>query len=115
PLSNDSSFVEKAMAVKRANKADFAQHCLEQYRMRFDPDSIFDVQIKRLHEYKRQLLNALHVIRLYLDAKRDPDALRAPRTVLFGAKAAPGYRQAKLIIKLINSVADVINGDVDLG
>jgi glycogen phosphorylase len=115
PLSNDSSFVEKATAVKRANKADFAQHCLEQYRMRFDPDSLFDVQIKRLHEYKRQLLNALHVIRLYLDAKRDPEALRAPRTVLFGAKAAPGYRQAKLIIKLINSIADVINGDVDLG
>jgi starch phosphorylase len=101
--------------VKRANKADFAQYCMKHYRMRFDPDSLFDVQIKRLHEYKRQLLNALHVIRLYLDAKRDPNALKAPRTVLFGAKAAPGYKQAKLIIKLINSIADVVNGDLDLG
>ncbi|MBX3211392.1 MAG: glycogen/starch/alpha-glucan phosphorylase [Labilithrix sp.] len=115
PLATDASFVEKIAAVKRANKADFAQYCLQHYRMRFDPDSLFDVQIKRLHEYKRQLLNALHVIRLYLDAKRNPDALATPRTVLFGAKAAPGYRVAKLVIKLINSIADVVNGDVDLG
>jgi glycogen phosphorylase len=114
-FQNDSSFIEKISSVKRANKADFAQYCLQHYRLRFDPDSLFDVQIKRLHEYKRQLLNALHVIRLYLDAKRNPDALKTPRTVLFGAKAAPGYRIAKLIIKLINSVADVVNGDIDLG
>lgn len=113
-LAKDAAFIEKVAAVKRANKADFAQYCMDNYRMRFDPDSIFDVQIKRLHEYKRQLLNALHVIRLYLDAKRNPEALRAPRTVLFGAKAAPGYRSAKLIIKLINSIADVVNGDIDL-
>lgn len=115
PLATDAAFVEKIAAVKRQNKADFAQYCLQHYRLRFDPDSLFDVQIKRLHEYKRQLLNALHVVRLYLDAKRDPEALRAPRTVLFGAKAAPGYRAAKLIIKLIGSIADVVNGDVDLG
>lgn len=115
PLATDASFVEKVAAVKRQNKADFAQYCLEHYRLRFDPDSLFDVQIKRLHEYKRQLLNALHVVRLYLDAKRNPETLRAPRTVLFGAKAAPGYRAAKLVIKLINSIADVINGDIDLG
>jgi len=114
PLATDSAFVEKIGAVKRANKVDFAQYCLKHYRMKFDPDSLFDVQIKRLHEYKRQLLNALHVIRLYLDAKRDPNALKAPRTVLFGAKAAPGYKAAKLIIKLINSIADVVNGDLDL-
>ncbi len=114
-LATDSTFVERVAAVKRQNKADFAQYCLEHYRLRFDPDSLFDVQIKRLHEYKRQLLNALHVIRLYLDAKRDPNAIKTPRTVLFGAKAAPGYRAAKLIIKLINSIADVVNGDVDLG
>jgi starch phosphorylase len=75
---------------------------------------LFDVQIKRLHEYKRQLLDALHVVRLYLDAKRDPKALEVPRTVLFGAKAAPGYRMAKLIIKLINAIGDVVNGDLDL-
>jgi starch phosphorylase len=114
-LATDASFVDRIAQVKRANKADFAQYCMKHYRMRFDPDSLFDVQIKRLHEYKRQLLNALHVIRLYLDAKRDPNALSAPRTVLFGAKAAPGYKQAKLIIKLINSIADVVNGDLDLG
>lgn len=114
-FATDASFVEKIAQVKRANKADFAQYCLKHYRMRFDPDSLYDVQIKRLHEYKRQLLNALHVVRLYLDAKRDSNALQAPRTVLFGAKAAPGYKQAKLIIKLINSIADVVNGDLDLG
>ncbi|MFO0739165.1 MAG: glycogen/starch/alpha-glucan phosphorylase [Labilithrix sp.] len=114
-FATDSSFVERLAAVKRANKADFAQYCQRHYRIRFDPDSLFDVQIKRLHEYKRQLLNALHVVRLYLDAKRNPDALKASRTVLFGAKAAPGYKAAKLIIKLINSIADVVNGDLDLG
>jgi starch phosphorylase len=115
PLAQDSVFVEKVAKIKRANKADFAQYCLEEGRFRIDPDSLFDVQIKRLHEYKRQLLNALHVVRLYLDAKRNPKALQSPRTVLFGAKAAPGYRAAKLIIKLINAISDVVNGDIDLG
>jgi glycogen phosphorylase len=114
PLAKDAAFVEKVAAVKRANKALFADYAKAKWGHRFDPDSMFDVQIKRLHEYKRQLLNALHTIRLWLDAKREPEALVAPRTVLFGAKAAPGYRSAKLIIKLINSIADVINGDVDL-
>lgn len=114
-FANDAAFVERIAKVKRANKADFAQYCLKHYGYRFDPDSLFDVQIKRLHEYKRQLLCALHVIRLYLDAKRDPNALKTPRTVLFGAKAAPGYKAAKLTIKLINAIADVVNGDVDLG
>jgi len=113
-FATDSAFVERVAAVKRANKADFAAYADAQWGIRFDPDSMFDVQIKRLHEYKRQLLNALHVVRLYLDAKRDPKALAAPRTVLFGAKAAPGYRAAKLIIKLINAIGDVVNGDVDL-
>jgi starch phosphorylase len=113
-FADDSSFVERIGAVKRANKADFAQYAADTWKFRFDPDSMFDVQIKRLHEYKRQLLNALHVVRLYLDAKRDAKALDAPRTVLFGAKAAPGYKVAKLIIKLINGIADVVNSDVDL-
>jgi glycogen phosphorylase len=115
PLANDAGFVEKVAAVKRQNKADFAQYCSDKWGHRFDPESLFDVQIKRLHEYKRQLLNALHVVRLYLDAKRNPTVLAAPRTVLFGAKAAPGYRSAKLIIKLINAIADTVNGDLDLG
>jgi len=113
-LASDSAFVERVAAIKRANKADFATYAAATMGFRFDPDSMFDVQIKRLHEYKRQLLNALHVVRLYLDAKRDAKALAAPRTVLFGAKAAPGYRTAKLIIKLINSIADIVNADVDL-
>ena len=114
PLAKDAAFVEKVAAIKRQNKADFAAYAAQKWGFRFDPDSMFDVQIKRLHEYKRQLLNALHVIRIYLDAKRDPSTLVAPRTVLFGAKAAPGYRTAKLIIRLINAVADVVNGDLDL-
>jgi starch phosphorylase len=114
PFAKDPAFIEKAAAVKRANKADFADFAQEKWGLRFDPDSMFDVQIKRLHEYKRQLLNALHVVRLYLDAKRDPKALAVPRTVLFGAKAAPGYRSAKLIIKLISNIGDTINGDLDL-
>jgi starch phosphorylase len=113
-FADDGAFVDRVAAVKRANKADFVKYASDTFRFRFDPDSMFDVQIKRLHEYKRQLLDALHVVRLYLDAKRDPKALAAPRTVLFGAKAAPGYRVAKLIIKLINGIADVVNGDVDL-
>ena len=113
PLAGDASFVEKVAAAKRANKADLADH-VRRFGFRIDPDSMYDVQIKRLHEYKRQLLNALHVVRVYLDAKRDPKTLVAPRTVMFAAKAAPGYRTAKLIIKLINATGDVVNGDVDL-
>jgi starch phosphorylase len=113
PLANDAVFIEKVTAIKRANKLDLAEH-VTRYGHTLDPDSIFDVQIKRLHEYKRQLLNALHVVRVYLDAKRDLSSLVAPRTVLFAAKAAPGYRMAKLIIKLITSIGEVVNTDRDL-
>jgi starch phosphorylase len=115
PLVGDSAFVDRIRFVKEANKKDLSNFMMQRYDFRADPQSMFDVQIKRLHEYKRQLLNALHVVRLYLDAKRDVDALAVPRTVLFAAKAAPGYKMAKLIIKLINSIADVINADPDLG
>jgi len=114
PFATDAGFLERVASIKRQNKVDFAAFVAAKWGHRFDPDSLFDVQIKRLHEYKRQLLNALHVIRLYLDAKRDPSTLEVPRTVLFGAKAAPGYRAAKLIIKLVNSIADTVNGDLDL-
>ncbi len=113
PLANDAVFIEKVAAIKRANKVDLAAHVVRLGHS-LDPDSIFDVQIKRLHEYKRQLLNALHVVRLYLDAKRDLSTLISPRTVLFAAKAAPGYRTAKLIVKLINAIGEVINTDRDL-
>ena len=88
-----------------------AQYIKEQNGIDVDPRSIFDVQVKRLHEYKRQLLNILHVMHLYNMLKDNPDMEFYPRTFIFGAKAAAGYRRAKLTIKLINSVADVINND----
>ncbi len=112
-LANDTTYVDRLRAVKRENKVELARY-VTRNGFKFDPDSMFDVQVKRLHEYKRQLLNALNVVRIYLDAKRDPKTLVAPRTVIFGAKAAPGYKMAKLIIKLINSIAEVVNGDMEL-
>jgi starch phosphorylase len=113
-LAGDSAFVDRIRFVKEANKKDLSNFMMHTYEFRADPQSMFDVQIKRLHEYKRQLLNALHVVRLYLDAKHGVGTLAVPRTVLFAAKAAPGYKMAKLVIKLINSIADVVNDDPDL-
>ncbi len=114
PLAKDSEFVRKVRAIKLENKRQLADHVRQTLGIAIDPESLFDVQIKRLHEYKRQHLNALHVVRMYLDAKRDPRTLTVPRTVIFGAKSAPGYRMAKLIIKLICSIADVVNADESL-
>jgi starch phosphorylase len=105
--TKDPEFLERLTAVKRANKVALAELIQAQLEIRVDPTSLFDVQIKRLHEYKRQLLNALHIVALYLRIKHGKDV--APRTFIFGAKAAPGYKQAKLIIKLIHSIADVVN------
>lgn len=110
-FADDDALIDRLAAIKHANKVEFAKYCAETFEAKIDPNTLFDVQIKRLHEYKRQLLNALHIVRLYLDAKRDPNTLRVPRTFLFGAKAAPGYKAAKLIIKLINSIGAVINQD----
>jgi starch phosphorylase len=110
-FAEDSSFLGELQKVKRANKVLLANHLAKECGFSIDPDSLFDVQVKRLHEYKRQLLNALHVVMLYLDLKDDPDMDFVPRTVMFGAKAAPGYYMAKLIIKLINNISNVINAD----
>ena len=102
------------MDIKYQNKLRLAKYIKEHNGIDVDPRSIFDVQVKRLHEYKRQLLNILHVMYLYNKIKANPDMEFYPRTFIFGAKAAAGYRRAKLTIKLINSVADVINNDASI-
>lgn len=111
PLANDTKACEEFMAIKYKNKERLAQYILEHNGVEVDPRSIFDVQVKRLHEYKRQLLNILHVMYLYNKIKEHPEMSFYSRTFIFGAKAAAGYRRAKQTIKLINSVADVINND----
>ena len=109
--ANDAKAREQFMAIKFQNKVRLAKYIKENNGIDVDPNSIFDVQVKRLHEYKRQLLNILHVMYLYNQIKEHPEMEFYPRTFIFGAKAAAGYRNAKLTIKLINSVADVINND----
>ncbi len=110
-FQNDSAFIEQLQLTKRQNKEKLNKYVYDNYGLKFDPDSIFDVQIKRMHEYKRQLLNALHVITMYNYIKDYPDEDFVPRTVIFAGKAAPGYFMSKLNIKLINSIANVINND----
>jgi glycogen phosphorylase len=97
--------------VKTLNKQDLAAHVRELTGVALNPQAIFDVQIKRLHEYKRQLLNALHIVTLWARARRDPSSIVHPRAFMFGAKAAPGYHLAKLTIRLINGIAEVVNSD----
>ncbi|MCC6552523.1 MAG: glycogen/starch/alpha-glucan phosphorylase [Polyangiaceae bacterium] len=109
PHLDDPALITRLAAIKRANKAALAAIIRSELGLTVDPASIFDVQIKRLHEYKRQLLNALHIVALYLRHRRGERV--TPRTFVFGAKAAPGYRQAKLIIQFIHAVAEVVNGD----
>lgn len=113
PLVEDESFRKDWYEVKKANKEALASYIREKICVEVDVDSMFDCQIKRLHEYKRQLLNLLHVVTMYNRIKADPSADFVPRTVLFGGKSAPAYFIAKLMIKLINSVADTINDDPD--
>lgn len=110
-FANDAKFVKEFIDVKRANKLRFAEFLKANYQIEVNVDSLFDVQIKRIHEYKRQLLNLLHVVTLYNRIRHKPDADYVPRTVFFAGKSAPGYYMAKLIIKLINDVADIVNND----
>ena len=113
-LAQDEAFRKQFRAVKRANKERLAQIIRRENGLSVDPDSMFDIQVKRLHEYKRQLLAVMHVVAQYLRLKADPAALPVARTVVFAGKAAPGYQMAKMVIKLINSVAEVVNRDLDV-
>ena len=112
--ADDKKAQQEFMNIKYQNKVRLAKYIQEHNGVTVDPRSIFDVQVKRLHEYKRQLLNILHVMYLYNKLKDNPNLDMVPRTFIFGAKAAAGYRRAKLTIKLINSVADVINNDASI-
>ena len=113
-FADDKECQKEFLDIKYKNKVRLAKYIKEHNGIDVDPNSIFDVQVKRLHEYKRQFLNILHVMYLYNELKANPQMDFYPRTFIFGAKAAAGYRNAKLTIKLINSVADVINNDADI-
>ncbi|MGB2941445.1 MAG: glycogen/starch/alpha-glucan phosphorylase, partial [Candidatus Macondimonas sp.] len=110
PLAEDSAFRQRWQAVKQANKADLARFVAHRFGEEINPETLFDVQVKRIHEYKRQHLNALHIVATYLRLKNNPGRDFVPRTYLFGGKAAPGYHMAKLI----NSVGSIVNNDPDV-
>jgi glycogen phosphorylase len=111
---DDAAFRREWRGIGRSNKQRLADYIRVQSGIEIDPDWMFDIQVKRIHEYKRQHLNVLHIITLYQRLKRNPGLPIPPRAFIFGGKAAPGYRMAKLIIKLINAVADTVNGDPDV-
>ncbi|KTF04401.1 Maltodextrin phosphorylase [Trueperella bernardiae] len=111
---NDADVLDRLNAIKHANKVDFAAWIKHRQGIEVDPDAIFDTQIKRLHEYKRQLLNAFYILDLYFQIKDDPSMEVPPRVFIFGAKAAPGYVRAKAIIKLINTIGELVNNDDDV-
>jgi len=114
PLAENADFREHWNDAKRRNKKTLAKLIMKSNGVKLDLDSIFDCHVKRIHEYKRQLLNALHIVHLYAQIKDDPQGIHVPRTFIFAGKAAPGYLMAKRIIKLINSIADVVNNDKDI-
>ena len=113
-FAEDKDFKTEWSRIKRLNKTDLAREIRNRTGIVVDPDSIFDIQVKRFHEYKRQHLNVLHILTLYNRIKENPNIDIAPRTFIFGGKAAPGYFMAKLFIRLINSVAEVVNQDPDV-
>uniref|UniRef100_A0A672TW53 Alpha-1,4 glucan phosphorylase n=1 Tax=Strigops habroptila TaxID=2489341 RepID=A0A672TW53_STRHB len=112
---DDDIFIREVAKVKQENKVKFALYLEKEYKVKINPSSMFDVHVKRIHEYKRQLMNCLHIITMYNRIRRDPAKLFVPRTVIIGGKAAPGYHMAKMIIKLINAVAQVVNNDSVVG
>ena len=114
PLAEDKDFKTEWSRIKRLNKIDLSEAIRNRTGIVVDPDSLFDIQVKRFHEYKRQHLNVLHILTLYSRIKQNPDLDIVPRTFIFGGKAAPGYFMAKLIIRLINAVAEVVNHDPDV-
>ena len=111
PFAKDASVRQKFLEVKKRNKERLAAYIQEHNGIDVDTDLIFDVQAKRLHEYKRQLLNIMQIIKMYFEYKDNPSLQRPSRTFIFGAKAAPGYYMAKQIIRLIDAVADMVNHD----
>uniref|UniRef100_A0AAR5PAZ5 Alpha-1,4 glucan phosphorylase n=2 Tax=Dendroctonus ponderosae TaxID=77166 RepID=A0AAR5PAZ5_DENPD len=115
PLAKDPAFQRAVMKVKQENKLRLAQLLEKEYGAKVNPASMFDIHVKRIHEYKRQLLNCMHIITMYNRIKKNPSAKFTPRTVMIGGKAAPGYYTAKKIIKLINYVANVVNNDPIVG
>ena len=115
PYSKDKAFLQEFAKIKRNNKVKLSNYIFNQHGIEVDPDSLFDSQIKRLHEYKRQLMNVLHVLHLYNMIIENPKIDIQPRTFIFAAKASPGYHRAKLIIKLITSIANLVNNDVRVG
>lgn len=112
--ADDEAVLEKFLAIKREKKVQLAEYILQEEGIEIDPDSLFDIQVKRLHEYKRQLLNAFHILDLYHRIKQNPSIDIVKRTFIFGAKSAPGYARAKSIIKFINDIAELINNDEDV-
>uniref|UniRef100_A0AAR2JDU6 Alpha-1,4 glucan phosphorylase n=1 Tax=Pygocentrus nattereri TaxID=42514 RepID=A0AAR2JDU6_PYGNA len=112
---NDEAFIRDVAKVKQENKLKFATHLEEHYKVKINPNSMFDIQVKRIHEYKRQLLNCLHIITFYNRIKKEPNKQWSPRTIMIGGKAAPGYHTAKMIIRLITAIGEVVNNDPVVG
>uniref|UniRef100_A0A8C7L3X9 Alpha-1,4 glucan phosphorylase n=1 Tax=Oncorhynchus kisutch TaxID=8019 RepID=A0A8C7L3X9_ONCKI len=112
---NDDAFIRDIAKVKQENKLKFAVHLEEHYKVKINPQSMFDFQVKRIHEYKRQLLNCLHMITYYNRIKKEPNKHWTPRTIMVGGKAAPGYHTAKMIIRLITAIGEVVNHDPVVG
>jgi len=112
---DDDAFIRDVARVKQENKLKFSVHLEEHYKVKINPNSMFDFQVKRIHEYKRQLLNCLHIITYYNRIKKEPNKQWTPRTIMIGGKAAPGYHTAKMIIRLITAIGEIVNHDPVVG